>query len=710
MNSLFDLKLSFLYKANIAGNKYEYNPVIQFWNTTNNLFVSNDLKEFDFDNSKNVKYESTIKLDLNNLSQDASIYGECIVISKNDENKETKLRAGICQLFLSEILKTNKVHKLSLLLKTLDESDLKYINKGTLFITILNANEFKNVAKFKAKGIYDLIEENKENVFKIIENSKKERYEILESENYNILRCEEKLLEDLKCYYWRDVYKVPILFYFIDYTTHDYNEFFCLNLLNISLNREGMNMDLFINIIERQFNSTNSILNSEFNDCLYIIVTCISLISTSIYYKTDETIIKESNGNIKVIPIESFNDALRLLSGDCEDLGNTIKRICNYFEDGNPDLKNTKNMWQARGSWNNKALQCIQRVLFLYIPFVLLSSVTAPKTGNESREGKRILINSFEDKQSQVGAHMYCMLYPMEKFKRHSNFQNFNIEKEDKNLNWINRLPVLSCEGTGWIHPFLVNWSFYESDKKTQSFINKEEQLKRLSVLKSLDKHKVFYDCQTEKVPLYIDDINEARISLFYRQGLFAYTNKLLKLGYECGEFALVAHGDNTDINKNDDQILYGVNIREMLLGDKTRFIAFPGFKKEEKEAIKSVLSHFPPIQYPTLTEEYVKKINGLYDPFIIKLQLEIDIIMNKKIINIRKSKMELHTIVTLFRGKEMLYLDDEDNVIIGNEYENLLDSLKEDNSIMNCELDYEVIDKNIVNMIAKITVDINKI
>jgi len=177
-------------------------------------------------------------------------------------------------------------------------------------------------------------------------------------------------------------------------------------------------------------------------------------------------------------PDESFDDALRRQSGDCEDLAHLTMRCFRHIK---------------QSKWQSESLLSAQRVSNLYSVAAVLGSVANGrnlKEGHTHRTGQTI-VNSKEDKDASFGAHMWCAAFPnahLGKMVDKSNGKAFSkgLIKlpegqtiSDVNKPWMRKLPTLIGEGTGLLYPLMLAPEAYvntvESKKRETDITLKEK-------------------------------------------------------------------------------------------------------------------------------------------------------------------------------------------------------------------------------------------
>lgn len=140
--------------------------------------------------------------------------------------------------------------------------------------------------------------------------------------------------------------------------------------------------------------------------------------------------------------VESFGDALRTGSGDCEDLACAI---CQMFD-----------AFRAAKRYENPILHELHCIAKQYISFMCLDGVTASHIQNNVRCGRC---------GKKMGAHMNVNLVPLNtayafiarscscdnvcKLSKSSAAQIMNCAAKENTETWTVKLPVLVCEGTG---------------------------------------------------------------------------------------------------------------------------------------------------------------------------------------------------------------------------------------------------------------------
>jgi hypothetical protein len=714
-NGIIKLDFSFVYYGRLASGDLESEPRIYWWTSTirnkENGTVTIEVGTLKEGKEKiSDELSVSIPIDASNpLRHDDCIWAECQVMSPNDEGMKVGSRAGVFSIYIKDVYDQVKKKgrfsgEFDLLMPTVEN-----YKKGSIRLSLRNPRIMDKVSFNEFPGLYEFTEENKEFVMSFVENYTRTIYYVFSeqaSQDGNRFLPMDPKVEGILAPYWEDVTTVPGLFFWIRYSDYSADENFMLNLAKIALSRYEISEESFIQVVNNQFEQSHS-YDEQFTTCCAVIGLMISIVSISLYYKSDEvyTIRKSTSSEKKEKKriIESFNDALELLGGDCEDLASLINVIFYCLEMGDPLYSDPSYEWKKKGSWKSELLQCMQRIAHIYVGCGSLGSVTAPKVGSEKNDGP-VLIDSETDKESEVGGHMWYELIPLAKFEQYVNSiskkKRFSAYPDEERAQWELNIPHIVAEGTGWIFPLIKPLKDYYSPAEMEE-TKKIHQLKMLTCKYVSNFTSYFKLGQFEKLPELTEDIPNARYSSFYRTSTQLFTYKFEDMGI--GQFIWIYLSDRIDESEKKKQsdkpeLKWGVHMRDKLSGKQNiGLLTFPGFLPEERNAIKSLLRQFQPRVYPHLS------VNNDKDPEIVsEFQRNAD--------SITKSRKENNTspsvkINIIFRGRE--FADGQIEIGESNRPISslLLDELKRDDRIIGCELFYERITDDIHNV--RIVLDI---
>lgn len=345
----------------------------------------------------------------------------------------------------------------------------------------------------------------------------------------------------------------------------------------------------------------------------------------------------EENGTAHMYDIEvedthTFVFRNGILGHNCEDLAKLIHRIASMLDRGIAKYADKTQFHKRHGGWNTPLLDAMQRIAHLYVSIGVLGSVTSRYLGEDKTNKRLPIINSEEDNNAEIGAHMFQEYIPLYKIENYiSNAGNYNTEITDetgttkkvfrlfpneKRYKWVTSLPHLVGEGTGYLDCLLKAISEYFShDKSLQSrrIENCAYYIEGIrTVLTSSQLLRKFYF----KRPQYmLRDIKESRLSTFYREAVHSYTDKFLLEGYNFSEFTWTYMGTCQPIKQTDGENnawRYGITMRERLFdngeeGSPIGLVISPPYTEPEFAVIKSIMRHLPPLKNPVydLPEDY---------------------------------------------------------------------------------------------------------
>jgi len=170
-------------------------------------------------------------------------------------------------------------------------------------------------------------------------------------------------------------------------------------------------------------------------------------------------------------------------------------------------------------------------------------------------------------------------------------------------------LPHLIGEGTGYMSPLLKPHKYYDFHATTEEREEAAlEQKKAIACIKILAKESSALKAgQIKRVQSMIEDVENARLSKFYRTSVHLYTDKFLIEGYTIAEFTWFK-------NLSGEKWLWGVTMRDKLF-DKNKdvgLVVTPGYTIKEAHAASSLLRRLPPLENPTYSKSDIADIKSL--------------------------------------------------------------------------------------------------
>lgn len=676
------LNIEFTYKGKLAGGNDEYNPVIHAWSST----FSNDRAftdcEIEWENKENqLSKRHTIGVvlkDVHALSQDDSIWLEVVADGVNEDRVPVGVRAGMTQILLRDVAKAHQKNqhfeeKLDLVLPTYQTKHGPY-KKGELHVKI-NKQENQDVLsqfKFKPLSKYDFVEENHEFIGTVLDYTTNSVLFPFEEGSKKIggpFEPASKNLEGFSAPLWQNNVDLPISHYFQQYSEMTHDENTMKNFAKISLDRAGITAEDFCKVVSEQMKERGSKYNIRFTEMVTATVSTACLLSTSMPYKSDETFrIKGNNGKAKRVPLESFNDGLRLGGDDCEGLAEINHRVARIIELGDPSKADPKIAWKKDGSWDDPVLQSMQQIMHIMVPLGTLGEVTSSRLGNSqgTDKNKPLIIDSDEDVNNvEFGFHMWWEHMPLYDFEKRI---NKNIRDPKKHLRlypeegplpeWHSKIPHLVGEGTGWLFPLLRPLSEYYDDntskgkqtngksitdkistRQQQLTIEKAESLHRakLSSFEIATKNGIALQIAVvEKQPELTEYHPDARLSGFYRRSTNSYTDKLKRNGINLTEFVWlenkprVPESTSHSFAKGEEFLenkwRWGSNLRDKLYKkEDISLLPIPELHEHEERLYRSLSKHLSPAVSPLLTPQEETKMRNAVEPRLAELQKQLD-------------------------------------------------------------------------------------
>ncbi len=292
----------------------------------------------------------------------------------------------------------------------------------------------------------------------------------------------------------------------------------------------------FVDVVNGQFQRTDP-NDTNYSDAFTYAVaalmdTC-SLLAVSTFYRYDEVYRVDQHWfrqpTVKKAQTESFQDALAMTGGDCEDVGSLIHRVFRWLQLGDPKHASTDKRiyWRAYGGWEDPVLDAMQHIAYWYVSGGGLGSVTAARFKPQPGHVAQLLIRSDEDESLPVGGHMWQEALPvtkMETLLRRMNKSGVGplrpeyIRDIGRYPGWIKGLPHTVGEGTGSVYPLVLPLIEYmHSEPGRRSAFEKHRNM--ISALKRVQhKTSVLARIQVERWSDRATPVADARVNYFYRR------------------------------------------------------------------------------------------------------------------------------------------------------------------------------------------------
>lgn len=330
-------------------------------------------------------------------------------------------------------------------------------------------------------------------------------------------------------------------FYWMLPTRSSNNESYFDELLANALLRHNRDRDWYKNTISNQFErikKDTNYFNDDFNECVRITGDALCMPSTALPYISDTVDSNKrklmpankhsglpSHDPKLVKPSESWDCAIVRNGGDCEDLARLIHVVFQGMR---------------HGSWSDDSLPAAAaRLLKLYVGCGTLGSVLSPALGNNEAPMKKAsdepeIIDSKEDRDANVGAHMFYEMHPRAKIvammRRTTADLPDDLEGEFTQPGWKN---LISCilEGTGRLDPFQLPAaaaSTVQDPRVRQALVDREIK-RRISIRHLVEGASITSMMQMTRAQRQIKRVPNARMGEFYRQTTTFVTLELLK-------------------------------------------------------------------------------------------------------------------------------------------------------------------------------------
>lgn len=361
------------------------------------------------------------------------------------------------------------------------------------------------------------------------------------------------------------------LFWMLSETSSNNTEFYD-ELINNALIRHNRDRDYFLNTINNQFETIKEkpeYFDDNFNQVVRMIGDVLCMPSTALPYISDfvdsnKRKLAPVNGKVGmrmhdpklVKPSESWDCAIIRNGGDCEDLARLIHLMFQGLRTGK----------FANGSLASAA----QKVLKLYVGCGSLGSVLSPAMGNDNQpiakksDGPTI-IDSKEDKEAEVGAHMFYEIHPQWKFAEFLQRTTTNlpdaVHGEHREVGWKN---LISCilEGTGRLDPFQLPTAAASTspNREDRLALVEKETNRRLAIRYLVENTSVTSMMQMTRAQKQMKLVPNARLGEFYMQSTSFATLEFVDV-LNTVEFMWATVGERVPEPSNSDP-LYMKNTR----------------------------------------------------------------------------------------------------------------------------------------------------
>lgn len=743
------LSLRFMYKGELAGEPYEVKPSLLWWSSTVRSFKRGTSRtEIKWsDEERQISEEGTVHVPLSKTAYrlDDRIWVECMVNSPNEEGFYVGARAGAASITLKSIFDSVKSSgkysktRLPLEMAQMRLNDGNPYQKGSISIELSDRKDIEFVKgwKFQSPGTYDITEENAKQVnalFNMCIVSSLFPYSETASKKGLAFEPSSSRIEGIHAPVWTANVDVPGWAYWTEYSEYEPDELFWENLVTVALDRCEVDREWFLRVADAQFSRKDGRYDENFHKVIEVMAVAVTIPSVSLYYKGDESYVVEDGGSgffggsdrVSIIKkmIESFNDALVMRGDDCEGLGALIHRTMRILKRGIPARKGNA-PWNENGSWREPVLKHLQHLAYWYVSGGPLGSVTAARVGGAEARRHPLIIDSREDLQAKLGAHMWQESIPVVQFEermRRTNstlFDGINLKlRKAEYPKWLHRLPYTIGEGTGAVHPFLRPISeYYESDAQLRTeAVNKCSD--RLLAARYISENTSYLSMgQVQRIQKMMGNIEDARFSDFYRRTTTFHTDDLFAEGYPVAEFVWTQLSPR--MSESDERVgrrrsttepwTWGVNMRDKLRsesseGRQTGLITVPPLEPEEMNAVRSLLRQLPPLQTPTLTPKRKAQLEQYAEPFIKEFQKLSDHITTQR----HGERDSSRRVDVIFRKEEFFrgMIDRKKKITLR---DGLLDDIEKNEQIHDVHVVFEPITDNIYNVRLEVHVNVQR-
>ncbi len=423
-------------------------------------------------------------------------------------------------------------------------------------------------------------------------------------------------------------------------------EDFLRDLSRSSLARHDWSDREFVRVVDAQFAQGGDTYDDKFTIACAITVGACTLPSVSTFYRYDEAFVPKRTlfGGTAITrkDIESFMDALLMSGGDCEDTGAQNHRVMRWLKMGKPELTTLREYWRAYGGWQDPVLDRMQRICYWYVSGGGLGSVTnAHIAQSDSKTGEAVplIIDSAQDDRCDIGGHMWHEAIPVTRAEDALMRTNTKVQRGDMRpkmrgsySDWLNKMPHLVGEGTGWTSPLQMPMVTYAHTDKARSDFR--DLHRRILEAQAYINHNtdVLQRAETQRYSDRLDPVPDARTNKFYRRCTSFYTDDLALNGLPHFELVWVRmHERRSELapplttREEAQPLTYGVDMRDrLLLSDGVGLVLTPAPTDDEIESFKARVKHLRPWRQPRRSPGTMASIRQEFAPVVAQFNRDI--------------------------------------------------------------------------------------
>lgn len=507
------------------------------------------------------------------LAADAAAHFEVIASVHNDEHVRVRVRGGYTRILLNDLLKV-KMRKFRVeYFNDWDEKTGKRTVCGQLEIVSQKFNDVEeSQIVFQEPDTLSFVDSNAEFLSKIITCLVARKIVPLTDEAAARgvgLTPVRQILSRVQAPWYNTTAGVTYApFYVMLVEQSSNNTDYFDGLLKLALARHNRSEAWFYDTIDDQFDNIKAdpnYFNDEFNNVVRVVGDVLCMPSTSLPYISDYVDSNKRNmlpskslsglpsRDPKMLkPSESWDCAIIRNGGDCEDLARLINLMFQGIRHGKfPD---------------DSLAFAAQRVLSLYVGCFSLGSVLAPSLGNEAggggaskkTDGPKI-IDSKEDREAEVGAHMWYEMHPRKKLARmiRKTTQDAPDTLEGRHTQpGFDRLISCVLEGTGRLDPFQLPIAALSTsgDARVHQRLVDDEFNRRVCIRHLVENTTVTSMMQMTRAQKLMKRVPNARMSEFYMQSTTLVTTDFMD-EMSIMEFMWVTLGERVPEPQNADDL-----------------------------------------------------------------------------------------------------------------------------------------------------------
>lgn len=335
---------------------------------------------------------------------------------------------------------------------------------------------------------------------------------------------------------------------------------YLVNVFGYAARRRNMKLADIERIMSAQLERTDDAYDPRFTECLAVLARGFVLMSNTFDYQSDMHQMSDrahrfAKDTAKTVNDESWKNAQLFGGGDCEDLAHYAYEHAQMLR---------------RGNWTSSFLCTAQKALKLYVPVMMLGTVTSPALGNSHDANKSaahladaehhhtviraaaghrnvqdhmvrsdatrilhkmVVRGSPEDLALPVGGHSWMEMIPRHKFTeltRRLVPDQPAFAKDETMAPWRYFVPHMVLEGTGRINPLFMPSAYYAVPGQKRDALRRADLAHMRTHHALISNSPVFHGMQSEAQPTNTVNTPHERMTAFYVQSTQCFTDEFL--------------------------------------------------------------------------------------------------------------------------------------------------------------------------------------